>query len=151
MVTTQNTTENINENSLNWLIVVKKFQGCGQRFSLSWTSNIKEVGGRSTVKIDNVHGAHGEASTVDEAANVAANVNVVKVKLFGVSFLGIILSKIFLVSEFFLAVKRVRVNGNFGVGAENTFVICKNEGVDFNHVTIFSQKHAYNYLKRWTT
>lgn len=68
--------------------------------------------------------------------------NVVKVKLFGVGFLGIILGKIFLVSEFFLAVKRVRVNGNFRVRAENTLVICKNEGVDFNHVTIFFPEPA---------
>jgi len=74
-------------------------------------------------------------------------VNVVKVKLFGVGFLGIILGKIFLVSEFFLAVKRVRVNGNFRVRAENTLVICKNEGVDFNHVTIFFPEARVQLLK----
>lgn len=33
------------------------------------SSNIKEVGGGSTVEVEDIHGGHGESSTVDEASN----------------------------------------------------------------------------------
>ena len=50
-------------------------------FLLHVTANVEEVGRVPAVQLDDVHGGHGQAGPVDQTANVAVHLHVVKVVL----------------------------------------------------------------------
>ena len=64
-VTADNTTEDVDKDSRHLRIAGDQLESALDSSRGSTTTNIKEVGGATTVQLDNVHGGHGETSTVD--------------------------------------------------------------------------------------
>jgi len=65
---------------------------------------------RTSLELDDVHGGHGQTSAVDQAADVAVQLNVVEVELAGGHLSGVLLAfvserKDLLLSEFGVVVK----------------------------------------------
>lgn len=56
MVATQDSTKDVDEDSFNFGIFVKKFQGFCQLFALGATADIQEVSGFASLLFDDVHG-----------------------------------------------------------------------------------------------
>jgi hypothetical protein len=69
------------------------------------------------VQVDDVHGAHGQAGTVDHAADVAVQGHVVQLPLGGMGFAGVVLGRIVHLAQLGLAVQGVAVDVDLGVQA----------------------------------
>jgi hypothetical protein len=116
-------------------------------FSNGGTSNIKEVSGLSSVKLDNVHGRHSESSSVNEATNVSSDVDVVKIPLGGGSFSRVIGRGVFLSEDVLLSVEGVAINSDLGVSSEEFVIGSHDEGVDLDHIAITSVEGVEDSLE----
>lgn len=73
-------------------------------------TDIEEIGGLSSVEFDDVHGGHGESGSVDHAADISVEVDVVEVglgssDLQGVLLLGVLKSEKVWLTEFGVGVE----------------------------------------------
>src|SRR5690606_2324232 len=68
--------EYIDQNALNVRVVEDDFEGGRDLLLGSGATDIKEVGGFHAVQLDDVHGGHGEAGTIDETADLAVELHV---------------------------------------------------------------------------
>jgi len=103
---------------------------------LSRAAHIEEVGGFTSVKFDDVHGAHGKTSSVNKTADVTSDMDVIQVP-FGCNKLLLVLrALIFLVKKILLAESGIAVNGDFTIGCKYFVIVSKHKGIDLNHVTI---------------
>lgn len=146
-VTSQNTTENVNKDGLDFWIFVQQLHGNNQSLTFGWATNIQEVSWFTSVHVNDVHSAHSKTGTIDKTSDVASDVNVVKIVLLGKGLFSIVLSLILLLSEFLLSVKSIAVNCDLTVSAHDHTLLCKHEWVNFNHVAIFLVKALVHILK----
>ena len=65
--------------------------------------------------LDGVHGGHGQAGTVDEAGDVAVELDVVQVELAGFDLAFGFLVEVAHFGDILVAVQRVAVDGNLGI------------------------------------
>lgn len=140
VIAAENTAEDVDEDSFDLGVFVKKLEGLGELLTLGAATDVQEVGGLTAVELDDVHRGHGESSTVDEAADVSTDMDVVQVKVFGVLLTGVILSLIFLSGEIFLTEQGVRVNRDLAVGSQDLVVFGEDEGVDLDKVAVALHK-----------
>jgi len=136
VVTSENTSENIDEDCFDIFIIIKEFKSHLKLLTLSTATNIQEVGWLTTVGFDDIHGRHGETSTVNQTTDVTADMDVVEVKLRGDSFLFILLALVLLLSQVLLSVGGVAINSNLAISGEESTVLGYDERVNFNHVAI---------------
>ena len=83
------------------------------------------------MQVDDVHGTHGQASTVDHAADVAFQCYVVQFELGSVSFARVILRRVMHSAQFWLAVHGVAVDVDLGVQAVQVAVSLDDQRVHF--------------------
>ena len=69
--------------------------------------------------LDNVHGSHGKAGTVDQAPDVAAYVDVVQVERMCDALLVILLRSIFLTFKLILPKHSVIINDDLGISCKD--------------------------------
>lgn len=77
-VTADNTTEDVDENGRHLGVAGDQLESGLNSRGGSTTTNIKEVGRITTVELDDIHGGHGETSTVDQASNVTIKLDEVQ-------------------------------------------------------------------------
>jgi len=77
-VTADNTTEDVDENGRHLGVAGNQLESGLDSSGGSTTANVKEVGRVTTVELDDVHGGHGETSTVDQASNVTVKLDEVQ-------------------------------------------------------------------------
>jgi len=135
-VAAQDTSEDVYENGLHLFVVVEESESFFESFTLGTATDIEEVGWLSTVAVDDVHGGHSEAGTVDEASNVATDLDVVQVELFGVVLSCINLGEVLFSSEVLLAVGGVGIDGDLAISEDNLVVLGQDEWVDLNHIAV---------------
>ena len=145
VVATEDSAEDVDEDGLNFGVVVQKFESLGELFTLSAATNIEEVGGLTTVRLNDVHGGHGESGAIDEATDVAANMNIVQIEVFGVPLPRVVLGLVLLVGEVLLAEDRVRVDGHFAVSGEHFAFLSQHEWVDLNHVGVLLHEAVVDF------
>ena len=80
---------------------------------------------------DDVHGGHGQAGAVDQAADVAAKRDVGELVLGGFDFVGVFFVVVAHVAQFGVTEDGVVVEAEFGVQAEQVVVTGDDERVDF--------------------
>lgn len=64
-VAADDTTEDVDEDGRNLGVAGDQLESALDGSGSSTTANVKEVGRATTVQLDNIHGSHGKASTVD--------------------------------------------------------------------------------------
>ena len=106
-VASEDSTEDIDEDGLDFDIIIKEFKCFSELITFSTATDVKEVSRFSSVQLDDIHSGHGKTSSIDEASNVATDVDVVQVKVFGVLFTWVVLGLVFLGSEVLLSKKCV--------------------------------------------
>ena len=140
VVATKDATEDVDKDGFDFWVIVEKLESLGQLLTLGTAAHVEEIGGLASVQLNDVHGGHGQASTVDQATDVSSNVNVVQVEVLGVLLASVVLGLILLCGEIFLTEGGVRVNSDFGISGENLVIFGENERVDFNHVAVASHE-----------
>src|SRR5690606_37759162 len=70
-VATHDAAEDVHQHGLHIAIGKNDLEGFADALLGRATAHIQEVGRLAAMQIDDVHGAHGQAGTVDHAANVA--------------------------------------------------------------------------------
>ena len=123
VIASQDSAKDIDEDGFDLWVIVEELEGLHKLFSFGTAADVEEVSGLSTVLLDDVHSRHGKASTVDEAADISTDVNVVQVEFFGVLLASVFLRLVLLCDEVFLAESRVRVNDNLAIGGEHLVVL----------------------------
>lgn len=136
LVAAENATKDIDEDGLHLLVCLEQLEGLNQCLALCAATYIQEVSGLAAILGKDVHRSHCKPGTVNEATDVAADVDVVEVVLLGFSFEIIQLGLIFRISNFLLAVGCIVVDRDLAVGSEHLLVLREHKGVDFNHVAI---------------
>src|SRR5581483_9833938 len=86
--------ENIDEDALHVRVGSDDLEGGGNLFLRSPAADVEEVGRRHAVKLDDVHGRHGKAGTVDHAADRAVEGDVIQVVFRRLDLLLIFLGQI---------------------------------------------------------
>ena len=87
-------------------------RGCGS------SADVEKVCWRSAVKLDDVHGGHGQSGAVDHAADVAVERDVVEVVSGGLDLALVLLGPVSLIEYFLLSEIGVVVEAKFSVQAE---------------------------------
>ena len=116
-VASEDSTEDIDEDGLDFDIIIKEFKCFSKLITFSTATDVKEVSRFSSVQLDDIHSGHGKTSSIDEASNVATDVDVVQVILLCVRFLFVVLGLVFLFSQVFLTIESVRINRDLAIGA----------------------------------
>src|SRR5690606_26290684 len=70
--------EDVDQNGRDIAVGQNDLERFGNALFGSTTANVEEVGRLAAVQVDDVHGTHGQAGTVDHAADVAFEGNVVQ-------------------------------------------------------------------------
>jgi hypothetical protein len=74
------TTEDVDEDSGDLRVVGDKTECLLNSLTGRASSTVKEVGGFTAVKLDDVHGGHGQTSTIDQASDVTVELDEVETK-----------------------------------------------------------------------
>ncbi|PQE24070.1 hypothetical protein CJF31_00002271 [Rutstroemia sp. NJR-2017a BVV2] len=114
-VTSDNTTEDVDEDSSDLGVGSDEGESLLDSLWSSSTSNIEEVGGLAAVKLDDVHGGHGETGSSD----VAAQLDEVETRFRGTDFLGIFLGGVAPFEDLLLTELGIVVEAEFGVHGED--------------------------------
>ena len=87
-ITPDNTAKDIHENRRHFRVRRDKVKRLLDSLRCGAAADVEEVGGLAAVELDDVHGGHGKASAVDEAADVAVEFDKIKTMSMRVSFGG---------------------------------------------------------------
>ena len=79
-ITLHDATENINQNRLHLRVVQHDLEGFGNLRRGRTAANVQKVCRTATIKLGDIHGRHRQPRTIDEAADVAIERNVVEVE-----------------------------------------------------------------------
>ena len=114
-VAVHDATENVDENGLDRWIAQDDFK-CGLHLLLRGsTADIEKVGRIAAVVFDGIHGGHREAGAIDEAGDVAVELDVVQVELAGFNLQRILLGEVAHLSDVRVAEHGVGIDGHLGV------------------------------------
>jgi len=145
VIASENTAKDVDENGFDFRIVIEKLEGFSELFALSTATDIEEVGGLTSVELDDIHGGHSETSTIDEATDVAANVNVVQIEVFGVCFPWVVLSLILLSGKILLTEEGVGVDGDLAVSGKHLAFLGQHKWVDLDHIGVFGHEALIDF------
>ena len=96
-------------------------------------ADVEEVRGRAAGVLDHVHGGHGEAGAVDDAADLAVEPDIVEIVLGGLRLARILLRGIVHVGDVVAAEQRVVVERHLGVEREHAVVLGDDQRIDLEH------------------
>src|SRR5699024_3500590 len=86
--------EDIDQNGLDVGARGNELERLGDPFGRSAATDIKEIGRRAAVQLDQVHGPHGQTGAVDHATDIAVELNVGQVVFGGFGFALVLLAGI---------------------------------------------------------
>ena len=86
--------------------------------------------------LDDVHGSHSESCSVNQAADVTTDIDVVKVERVSDTFLVVILAGVLFALDLGLSEHSVIVNGDLGVSSDDGTILGDNEGVDLDQIAV---------------
>ncbi|KAH3664244.1 hypothetical protein OGAPHI_004596 [Ogataea philodendri] len=132
VITSNNTTKDVDKDGLNTLLGQDELEGLLDGFWSGSSTNVQKVGWRSSVQLNNVHGGHGQTSTVDETSNVTIQLDEVQTKLAGSDFFRVLLGDVSPGKHLLLSESSVVVETELGVHAQNLVVLGLCEWVDLD-------------------
>ncbi|KAF1856457.1 hypothetical protein Lal_00048580, partial [Lupinus albus] len=130
-VATNDTAEDVHQYGSDVAVGQDDLEGFGHALFGRATADVEEVGRLATVQVDDVHGAHGQASAVDHAADVAFQRDVVQFPLLRMGFTSVVLGRVVHGAQLGLAVHGVAVDVDLGVQAVQVAVGLDHQRVHF--------------------
>ena len=121
-VTTDDTTEDVDKDGRDLRVAGDQLESALDSGGGSTTTDVKEVSGVTTVQLDDIHGSHGETSTVDQATNVTVQLDEVQTVLSGLDLIGILLGVIAPREDLLLTELGVLVEAELGVHGQDLVV-----------------------------
>ncbi len=135
-VAIHDTAEDIDEDGLDVGVLEDDAEGCGDLLGGGAAADVEEVGGLAAVVTDDIHGAHGESRAIDEAGDIAVELDIIQFMLAGFGFEGGFLADIAEGQEVFVAVEGVVVEADLGIDRKDIqrVIVLADEGerVDFH-------------------
>ena len=122
-------------------------EGFGDPLDGGSAPDVEEVGGVAAVVLDDVHGGHGEAGAVDQAADVAVEGDVGEVVLGGFDLVGVFFVVVAHVADLGMAEEGVVVEAELGVEGEEVPFGGDDEGVDFEHGAVAADEGVVEPLQ----
>lgn len=131
-VAADDTTEDVDEDSRDLGVAGDELESGLDSSGGSTTADVEEVSGATAVQLDDVHGGHGETSTVDQAANVTVKLDEVQTVLGSLDLIHILLGGIAPREDLLLAELGVLVEAELGVHGQDLVVGGLGQGVDLD-------------------
>lgn len=122
VVTSDNTTENVDEDSSDTGLGSDELEGLLDGVGSGSSTTVEEVGGLTSVQLDDIHGGHSETSSVDKTANVSVELDEVKTVLGSLNLLGVLLGQISPGPDLLLSERGVVVEAELGVHGNHSVV-----------------------------
>ena len=123
--------EDVDQNPFDLVIGEDELECFGDAFDGGAATYVEEVGRIATVVLDDVHGRHGQAGTVDHTADVAIQGDVREVVLRGLDLIGILFIVVAQVTDAQMTEQRIVVKVQLGIEAEQLAFAGQNQRVDF--------------------
>lgn len=131
-VAADDATEDVDEDSSDLGVRGDEVEGLADSLRCGTATNIEEVGGRTTVQLDDVHGGHGKTGTVDKAANITIELDEVEANLGGLDLISILLGDVPPLEDLLLTEVRVVVEAELGVHSKDLVVGGLGQRVDLD-------------------
>src|SRR5438128_1778240 len=96
-------------------------------------ADVEEVGRLAAGDLDHVHRRHGEACTVDDAADIAVQADIGEAAVAGKSLARVLLALVAQLGDFRPTEQRVLVERHFGVERDETAVAGHHQRIDLQH------------------
>src|SRR5690606_7364743 len=93
-VTLHDAAEDVDQNCLDVRVLQHDLEGFGDLLGGGTAAHVEEVGRRAAIQLDHIHGGHGQACTVHQAADVAVERDVGQVEFRGLDFRRIFLVQV---------------------------------------------------------
>src|SRR5690606_17192865 len=93
-VATNDTAEDVHQNGSHVAVGQDDLERLGHALFGRAAAHVEEVRRLAAVQVDDVHGTHGQAGTVDHATDVAFQRHVVQFELGSVGFTGVVLRRV---------------------------------------------------------
>src|SRR5690606_11443096 len=129
-VAAHDATEDVDEDGLEVGVAQHDLEGLGDLLGGRAAADIEEVRGFATEQLDGVHGGHRQARAIDEAADVAIELDVGEVELRRLD-----LGRVFLVDvahrdDVGMAVERVVIEIELGIERNDGAITGEDQGID---------------------
>src|SRR3989339_573132 len=124
--------KDVDQNGLDLGVFQHDLEGFRNLLGGGTAAHVQEVGGLGTKQLDGVHGRHGQASAVHQAANIAVQADVSEVKLAGFDFGRIFFVEVAVSHDLRMTVQRVGVKVEFGVQRNHIALAVAVQRVDFD-------------------
>jgi hypothetical protein len=131
-VTADDTTEDVDEDGSDLGVAGDEVERLPDGLGGGTATDVQEVGGRTAVQLDDVHGGHGKTGTVDEAANVTVKLDEVEANLGGLDLVSVLLGDVPPFEDLLLAEIGVVVEPELGVHGKDLVVGGLGQGVDLD-------------------
>ena len=118
----------------------------GDFFLCGAAADIQEVGGLAAIKLDDVHGRHGQARAIDHAADLAVELDVGEIVFAGFDFGGIFFVQVAQRLDVLVAVKRIVVEIDLGIQADDLAVLGDDQRIDFQQAHILGDEGVVEAL-----
>lgn len=146
----EDTAEDVDEDGFDLGVGVENFEGSLDLVDVGTTTDVEEVSGGAAVELNDVHGAHGEASTVDKAADVAVESDVREAGLDRLFLVGIDVltgnGSLTEFNEFLLSELGVVIDVDLRVDAEEVVLRIGGPRVDFDLGRVELVEHIVEIL-----
>src|SRR5690606_23021381 len=130
-VATHDAAEDVDQYGFDTLVLEHDLEGFGDFFRRGAAADIKEVGRLAAKQLDGVHGCHGQARTIDQAANIAVELNVCQVELAGFYFSGILFVQVTVGDDIGVTIQRVGIEIELRIKRDDVALAVAIQGVDF--------------------
>src|SRR6185312_8184212 len=103
-------------------------------------AHVQEVGWLRSVKLDDVHGCHGQAGAIDHAANLAIQLDVGKIVSGGFDLHRIFFIQVAQFDNVRVPEQGVVVKVQLGIQADDVAVLRDNQRIDLQQAHVLGQK-----------
>merc|ERR1719357_2363761 len=118
---------------------------------LDIATHIKEVGRLATIELDNVHGCHGQPSTIHQASNVTIQLHIVEVVTGGINLPWVQLRGVLHVKDGLLPERGVVIKAKLGISGVHLPLGCLCQWVDLQLKTVHIKEHGVQVLDLLST
>src|SRR5690606_25168259 len=122
--------ENIHQDGLDAAVLQHDLEGFRDLLGRRTTAHVQEVGGFATEQLDGVHGRHGQARAIDQAADVAVELNIGQVIFAGLDFRRVFFLQVAVGNDIGVAEQRIRVEIELGVQRLDVAIALEDQRVD---------------------
>src|SRR5690606_28507273 len=124
--------EDVDQDGLHAFVLEHDLERFGDFLGRGAAADVEEVGRLAAEQLDGVHGGHGQTGAVDQAADVAVELDVGQVELAGLDFGGVFFIEVAVLDDLGMAEQRIGVEVELGVQGDDVVAAVAVEGVDLD-------------------